>query len=97
MAKTTLLKLNYQPSGGKTWVAEITGRCEKYKYERKFLKYVALDKSGSGKTGQVTFQLEQGKFYQVREAWQDDCFVNGEGLEVGVREVLDYLDKTVEN
>lgn len=74
-------KFNYQPSGGKTWVAEITGTCEKWGFKREFLDYYDIDTSSSGKTGVVYYKFESGKIYQVNEAWKRKGFyhlVNGE-------------------
>src|SRR5690606_18284207 len=63
--KEIVLKVRHQPSGGKEWVAEITGRHPKWNFERKFLNAVARNWSSSGKTGTTSFLLQEGKVYEV--------------------------------
>lgn len=53
----------------KPWVAEITGLCEKYGYERKFVKYKTQYVRGSGNCNrgvEMWFILESGKIYQAQ-------------------------------
>lgn len=64
------IELNYQPSGGKTWVAEITGTDPKYGFKREFLREDTKDTSYSGKTGRVSYLLTEGKVYEICEAWK---------------------------
>ena len=86
-----MLNLNHQPSGGREWVAEITGTHPKYKLNRDFLRPVARDWSYSGKTGTTSFILEIGKIYEVNEPWGDRYFAkieNGEVVRMEAEEVL---------
>ena len=89
-----VLKVNHQPSGGKEWVAEITGRDPKYKFQREFLQPVSRDWSYSGKTGDTSFELEPGKVYEVNEPWKGRRFVevqNGEIKTLDTEEVLSRI------
>ena len=89
-----ILKVNHQPSGGKEWVAEITGRDPKYKFQREFLQPVSRDWSYSGKTGVTSFELEPGRVYEVNEPWKDRRFVeiqNGEIVAISAEEVLSKI------
>jgi hypothetical protein len=89
-----VLKVNHQPSGGKEWVAEITGRDPKYKFQREFLQPVSRDWSSSGKTGFTSFELEPGKVYEVNEPWKGRRFVeiqNGEIKTLDTEEVLSKI------
>lgn len=86
-----VIRINHQPSGGKEWVAEITGRHPKYKFNREFLSPVERNWSGSGKTGSTSFELEAGKIYEVNEPWRGRRFVavrNGEVVTLTAEEVL---------
>ena len=92
--KSMILKVNHQPSGGKEWVAEITGRDPKYKFKREFLQPVSRDWSSSGKTGLTSFELEPGKVYEVNEPWKGRRFVeiqNGEIVAISAEEVLSKI------
>ena len=89
-----VLKVNHQPSGGKEWVAEITGRDPKYKFQREFLQPVSRDWSYSGKTGVTSFELEPGRVYEVNEPWKGRRFVeiqNGEIVAISAEEVLSKI------
>jgi len=89
-----ILKVNHQPSGGKEWVAEITGRDPKYKFQREFLQPVSRDWSYSGKTGVTSFELEPGRVYEVNEPWKGRRFVeiqNGEIVAISAEEVLSKI------
>lgn len=89
--KTVVISVNHQPSGGKEWVAEITGRHPKYNFNREFLRPVERRWSSSGKTGRTLFELEEGKVYEVNEPWRGRYFVtvvSGEIVQVEVEEVL---------
>lgn len=89
-----IIKVNHQPSGGKEWVAEITGRDPKYKFQREFLQPVSRDWSYSGKTGTTSFELEPGKVYEVNEPWKGRRFVevkNNEIVTISAEEVLSRI------
>lgn len=89
-----VLKVNHQPSGGKEWVAEITGRDPKYTFKREFLNAVSRDWSYSGKTGTTSYELEPGKIYEVNEPWKGRRFVeiqNGELKTLNTEEVLSKI------
>ena len=89
--KTTIISVKHQPSGGKEWVAEITGRHPKFKFEREFLIPVERRWSSSGKTGRTLFELEEGRIYEVNEPWKGRYFVtvvSGEIVQVEIEEVL---------
>ena len=91
-----IFSINHQPSGGKEWVAEIKGRHPKYKLDREFLRPVSRDWSRSGKTGSTSFEVEEGKVYEVNEPWEDRFFVkveNGEVIRISIEEVLAIIDK----
>jgi len=91
-----IIKLQHQPSGGREWVAEITGRDPKYTFKRTFLNPVAMQWSSSGKTGTTSFELKEGKVYQINEPWKDRSFVtieNGELRELSAESVLGILDQ----
>ena len=94
MERNMVIKINHQPSGGKEWVAEITGRDPKYTFKREFLNAVARDWSYSGKTGTTSFELEPGKVYEVNEPWKGRRFVevrNGELKTLDTEEVLSKI------
>ncbi len=89
-----IIKVNHQPSGGKEWVAEITGRDPKYTFKRKFINAVARNWSYSGKTGTTSFELEPGKVYEINEPWKGRRFVeiqNGELKTLNTEEVLSKI------
>src|SRR5690606_8442567 len=89
-----IIKVNHQPSGGKEWVAEITGRDPKYTFKREFLNAVARNWSYSGKTGTTSFELEPGKVYEINEPWKGRRFVeiqNGELKTLNTEEVLSKI------
>lgn len=90
-----IISVNHQPSGGREWVAEITGRHPKYGFAREFLPVLARDWSSSGRTGVTVFALDDGKIYEVNAPYKGRCFIrieNGEAKEVSVQEVMKYLD-----
>ena len=94
MERNMVIKVKHQPSGGKEWVAEITGRDPKYKFKREFLLPVSRDWSSSGKTGSTSYELEPGKIYEVNEPWKGRRFVevlNGEVKVLSVEEVLSKI------
>lgn len=85
--KEIVLKIRHQPSGGKEWIAEITGRHPRFNFERKFLNAVARNWSSSGKTGTTSFLLKEGKIYEVNEPWKGRYFItvqNGEVVDIDV-------------
>ena len=85
--KEIVLKIRHQPSGGKEWIAEITGRHPRFNFERRFLNPVARNWSSSGKTGTTSFLLEEGKIYEVNEPWKGRYFItiqNGEVVDIDV-------------
>ena len=93
-AQNMVLKVNHQPSGGKEWVAEITGRDPKYTFKREFLNAVARDWSYSGKTGTTSYELEPGKIYEVNEPWKGRRFVkiqDGKIVVISAEEVLSKI------
>jgi hypothetical protein len=88
---TTVLWIRHQPSGGKEWIAEITGRDPKYTYKRDFLRPVGRDWSSSGRTGSTAFQLEEDKIYEIQEPYNGRKFVavqNGQIITISPEEVL---------
>lgn len=89
-----IIKVNHQPSGGREWVAEITGRHPKFQFERKFLTPVDRKWSSSGKTGWTFFEVEEGKIYQVQEPFKGRYFItirDGKEQILDVAEVLEGL------
>jgi len=89
--QTVLYAVNHQPSGGKEWVALITGRHPKFKLGRKFLAPVRRDWSYSGKTGRTIFELEEGQVYEVNVPWKGRKFItvqSGKVVEITAEEVL---------
>ena len=93
MERNMVIKVNHQPSGGKEWVAEITGRHPKYKFKREFLLPVSRDWSRSGKTGLTSFELEPGKVYEVNEPWKGRRFVEVQNGEVKTLTAEDVLNR----
>ena len=92
--RNMVINVNHQPSGGKEWVAEITGRHPKYKFNREFLNPVERKWSSSGKTGTTSYELEPGKIYEVNEPWRGRRFVevqNGEIVVISAEEVLSQI------
>lgn len=92
----TTISINHQPSGGREWVAEITGRDQQYGVERSFLRPISRSWSSSGKTGTTTFELLPGRLYQVKPSWKDRYYVvvnaDGTARTPGVDEVGKILD-----
>lgn len=92
--KEIVLKVRHQPSGGKEWVAEITGRHPRFNFERNFLNPVARNWSSSGKTGTTSFLLQEGKVYEVNEPWKGRYFItvqNGEVVDIDVDYVAEKI------
>lgn len=92
----TLIHVNHQPSGGREWVAEITGRHPKYGLARNFLPVVARNWSTTGKTGSTAFELEEGKLYEVNAPYKGRSFVkveDGQIREVSAEEAMRYVDE----
>ena len=92
----TIIKVNHQPTGGKEWVAEITGRSQKYGLNREFLKVVARNWSSTGRTGSTAFELEENKLYEVNEPYKGRSFVkveDGQIREVSAEEAMRYVDE----
>ncbi len=81
-----IISVNHQPSGGKEWVAEITGRHPKYGFTRRFIPMLARDWSSTGKTGVTLFVLDEGKVYEVNAPYKGRRFVRVEGEDI--REIL---------
>lgn len=69
-----LIIMNYQPSGGKTWLAEITGLDTKYGIKRDFLRESDIRRSSSRKTGTNYYFLRKDGYYEYNEAWKDRGF-----------------------
>lgn len=71
--KSAEIKLSVytRPGSPKTYVAEIVGSHSKYGLDRKFQSPAKGSRSGSGKTGTDTYQLEDGKTYEIQEAYKD--------------------------
>ena len=91
-----ITKVNHQPSGGKEWVAEITGRHPKYKFNREFQRPIEREWSGSGKTGITMFELEEGKVYEINEPWRGRKFVKvecGKITELDAEQVLNQINQ----
>ena len=92
---TVLHTINYQPSGGSACAAEITGRDPKYTFAREFLDPVDTDRSSSGRTGSNTYELHEGKIYQVKPSWKDKYFMivkDNQLMKIGVKEALEIVD-----
>jgi hypothetical protein len=92
-----LIKINFQPSGGKAWAARITGRHPKFSFEREFLPVFSADRSSSGKTGSNTYELSPGEIYEVNEPWRGRYFVDGEGHRIDTEDVLKYINRKEKN
>ena len=92
--KKVTINVRHQPSGGREWVAEIVGRHPKWKFDRNFLNATARNWSSSGKTGQTSFVLEEGKVYEVNEPWEGRYFItvqNGEIVDIDA----DYVETKI--
>jgi len=76
------ISANYQPSGGKTWMAEITGEHQKYGLDREFESEIDQRRSSSGKTGSNLYHAEEGKVYEMKVAWGDRFFFTVENREI---------------
>ena len=63
------MELNFQPSGGKVWVALLGEKCQKYGRKRKFLPY-SKETSSSGKTGKAFFDIKEDGEYEYNEPWK---------------------------
>jgi len=90
------LILRHQPSGGKTWVAEILGPHPKYGFERSFLSPIHRERSSSGRTGSNIYLLAEGKIYQVQEPFEDRVTIrvqDGDVVEVNPVDLLKELEE----
>ena len=86
-----IIKLNHQPSGGKEWVAEITGRDPKYKFKREFCNLFIATGVVAVKQEQQALNWKQGKIYEINEPWKDRRFIeikNGQIRTINTEEVL---------
>lgn len=93
------IRVNHQPSGGKEWVAKITGKHPQYKFEREFLTADDREWSSTGKTGWTYYEIEDGEIYEVNEPWHGRYFIkieNGEMKEITKEEVLKAVEKMEE-
>lgn len=61
------LELSLNPQKKKTYVARITGRDEKYKVSREFLRPTVTDRAGSPKRWRMTWSLGDG-LYETQDA-----------------------------
>lgn len=89
------IRVNHQPSGGKEWVAKITGKHPQYKFEREFLTADDREWSSTGKTGWTYYEVEEGEIYEVNEPWHGRYFIvveNGEIKEIHTEEVLRMVE-----
>ena len=89
------IRVNHQPSGGKEWVAKITGKHPQYKFEREFLTADDREWSSTGKTGWTYYEIEDGEIYEVNEPWHGRYFIvveNGEIKEIHTEEVLRMVE-----
>ena len=66
------IAVNHQPSGGREWVAKLTGTDRKFGYKREFIGASGRNWSSSGKTGCTYFRLTEPGFYEVNEPWKKD-------------------------
>lgn len=97
--KEVRLALNHQPSGGKEWIARITGTHSKYGLARKFLKVEERDWSYSGRTGTTYYSLSEGGLYEINEPWKERRFVKveaGEVIEISATEAKEMAEKMEE-
>ncbi|MCL6539811.1 MAG: hypothetical protein K6T87_04345, partial [Roseiflexus sp.] len=77
-ARTVRIVVQHQPSGGREWVARITGRHPKYRWEREFVEPVAREWSGSGRTGYSYYEVTDG-IYEINEPWRGRRFIEVAG------------------
>jgi hypothetical protein len=90
------IEINHQPSGGREWIAEITGLDPKYLFKREFLPVFDRDWSSSGKTGTTKFKLDEGKIYEVNEPWKGRRYIkveNGEIKRLDKEDVLKIFEE----
>lgn len=83
--------MNHQPSGGKTWLARITGPDPKYKLKREFLTADEKRHSSSGKTGTDYWHIRQDGIFEYDEAWKNRGFFRieaGEFISMSRDEVI---------
>ena len=92
----TIIEVNHQPTGGKEWVAEITGRHPKFGLNREFQKVVARNWSSTGRTGSTAFEIEEGKLYEINEPYKGRRFVTvreGQIQEISAEEAMRIVDE----
>lgn len=89
------LEANYQPSGGKTWMARISGTHPKYGLDREFVSEKRKERSSSGKTGTNEYVAKEGEVYEMNVAWGDRFFFTVENKEIkyldGKEEALEKI------
>lgn len=91
----TIISINHQPTGGKEWTAEITGRHPKYGFSREFLPVIARNWSSTGKTGSTSFELSEGKVYEINEPYKGRRFVtvtDGKIQEIPIKKVMEIVN-----
>lgn len=94
-----LLKVTHVPKEGKSWVAEIGGRTRKFGLHRFFLVPIAKDWTERQPDGISTYELTDGKLYQVQPSGQARAFVRVVADQVVIldlpeaRKALDRLDR----
>jgi len=91
-----ILKINHQPSGGKAWVAKITGLCSKYNFKREFLVAYKKERSYSGKTGQNYYELKDGYFYEANIPWKGRQYykvIDGKIVDINPEEIIEHFNK----
>ena len=92
------LEINHS-SKQKEWIAEITGTDKKYKYKREFIRPTKKDWSSSGKNGTTTFELEEGKVYDISPSYKRRYFAkveNGQIVKIDEGDVLSYIGEEKE-
>jgi len=90
-----IIEVNHQPSGGKEWVAAITGLHPKYTFERTFLPPYKRNWSRSGRTGKTFYKLEDGFVYEINEPYRGRRFVkviSGKVVEIDKEEALAIIE-----